>query len=326
VNETTNKSTQVARIDHDRLFKELLIIFFREFIMLFLPQVAAYTDFSTLAPLDKEVFTDVTAGEKHEVDVLMQVKFKPGIEGYGEGAAFLVHVENQASSKANFNKRMFIYYSRLIEKFDIDIYPIALFSFDEPYRSEPHQYVVKFPNKTVLDYNFDPIQLNQLDWHDFLQRPNPVASALMTKMKIAPADRPKVKAQCVAMLVGLELDEAKNQLLTGFMNTYLDLNQDEEKVFQAELDTLVSPQKKEEIMDFVTTRDLRVMAEGQLKGRQEGETDLLLHLLNIKLSSSLPPDLVERIQALSEADLRRLGEALFNFNTVSDVTKWLDQN
>ena len=186
--------------------------------------------------------------------------------------------------------------------------------------------MVKFPNKTVLDYNFDPIQLNQLDWHDFLQRPNPVASALMTKMKIAPADRPKVKAQCVAMLVGLELDEAKNQLLTGFMNTYLDLNQDEEKVFQAELDTLVSPQKKEEIMDFVTTRDLRVMAEGQLKGRQEGETDLLLHLLNIKLSSSLPPDLVERIQALSEADLRRLGEALFNFNTVSDVAKWLDQN
>ncbi len=104
------------------------------------------------------------------------------------------------------------------------------------------------------------------------------------------------------------------------------LFKDEEKVFQAELDTLVTPQKKQEIMDFVTTRDLRVMAEGELKGQRKGETDLLLHLLNIKLSSPLLPELVERIRVLSEGDLRRLGEALFNFNTVADLTNWLDQH
>lgn len=75
-------------------------------------------------------------------------------------------------------------------------------------------------------------------------------------------------------------------------------------------------------MDFVTTRDLRVMAEGQRKG----EIELLSRQLNIKLSHTLTYDLENRIQALSEDNLMQLGEALFNFSTVSDLTNWLDQH
>lgn len=49
-------------MDHDRLFKELLSTFFVEFVQLFLPDVHAYLDPASVAFLDKEVFTDVTAG------------------------------------------------------------------------------------------------------------------------------------------------------------------------------------------------------------------------------------------------------------------------
>jgi hypothetical protein len=45
--------------DHDCLFKELLITFFWEFIQLFLPDVAAQLDPTSLKALDKEIFTDV---------------------------------------------------------------------------------------------------------------------------------------------------------------------------------------------------------------------------------------------------------------------------
>jgi hypothetical protein len=48
-------------MDHDRIFKELLTVFFVEFIELFLPDVAAYLDPTSIAFLDKEAFTDVTA-------------------------------------------------------------------------------------------------------------------------------------------------------------------------------------------------------------------------------------------------------------------------
>jgi hypothetical protein len=57
-------------IDHDRLFKELITTFFIEFIELFFPQVTQYLDSDYLEFLDKELFTDVTTGEKQEVDLI----------------------------------------------------------------------------------------------------------------------------------------------------------------------------------------------------------------------------------------------------------------
>lgn len=59
-------------IDHDHLFKELLSTFFVDFIELFLPDVMAYLEPDSVMFLDKEVFTDVTAGERYEADLLVQ--------------------------------------------------------------------------------------------------------------------------------------------------------------------------------------------------------------------------------------------------------------
>ena len=63
-------------IDHDRLFKELISTFFVEFIELFFPQVMDYLDRDSITFLDKEVFTDVTEGERYESDLVAQVKFR----------------------------------------------------------------------------------------------------------------------------------------------------------------------------------------------------------------------------------------------------------
>ena len=56
-------------IDHDRLFKELLSTFFIEFLDLFLPQVVSKIDRDSIRFLPQEVFTDVTSGEKKEIDL-----------------------------------------------------------------------------------------------------------------------------------------------------------------------------------------------------------------------------------------------------------------
>ena len=53
-------------VDHDRLFKELISTFFLEFIDLFFPEVRDYIEAGSLDFLDKEIFTDVTSGERHE--------------------------------------------------------------------------------------------------------------------------------------------------------------------------------------------------------------------------------------------------------------------
>jgi len=74
-------------IDHDRLFKELIGTFFVEFIELFFPQVMTYIETESVTLLDKEIFTDVTEGEKHETDLIAQVKFQ------GKSSFFIVHIE-----------------------------------------------------------------------------------------------------------------------------------------------------------------------------------------------------------------------------------------
>jgi hypothetical protein len=61
-------------IDHDRIFKELIKTFFVEFVELFLPDVYVDLDQGSIEFLDKEVFTDVTSGEKHEVDLIVKAR------------------------------------------------------------------------------------------------------------------------------------------------------------------------------------------------------------------------------------------------------------
>jgi hypothetical protein len=160
-------------IDHDRLFKELLTTFFWEFIELFFPEITAYLERDTITFLDKEVFTDVTAGEKYETDIVVKAKFR------GQESFFLVHLEHQAYYQEAFDLRMYRYFARLYEKYGLPVYPIALFSYDRPKRAEPDFHQVAFPNKVILQFNYDVIQLNRLNWREYLQQQNPVASALM---------------------------------------------------------------------------------------------------------------------------------------------------
>ncbi len=173
-------------IDHDQLFKNLLTTFFVEFLDLFFPSVLEYLDTDSIQFVDKEVFTDVVRGEKNILDLVALAKFQE------QDYSFLVHLENQASNAPEFSRRMFRYFCSLFLKYDRPIYPIVIFSYDSPKRLDRNDFAIDFPDRQVLNFNYQIVQLNRLDWHDFLKQKNPIAAALMAKMKIALGDRPKV--------------------------------------------------------------------------------------------------------------------------------------
>ena len=242
-------------IDHDRLFKELLSTFFVEFLDLFLPEVLSYIEPDSITFLDKEVFTDVTAGDRYETDLLAQVQFR------GAPSFFLIHIENQATAQAEFGKRMFRYFARLLEKHRHPVYPIVVFSYDQPKVSAPSEFRIDFPDFSVLSFNYRVIQLNQLNWRDFLSKQNPAASALMAKMSIAKADRPKVKAECLRLLITLKLDPARMQLISGFVDTYLELTPEEESTFNIEIGR-TEPEERAALMEIVTSWMRRGIEQG----------------------------------------------------------------
>jgi hypothetical protein len=206
---------------------------------------------------------------------------------------FLIHLESQSSaySQEDFRLRMFQYFARLHEKFRLPVYPIALFTFDEPFQEQENRYVVSFPDRQVLEFSFVSIQLNRLNWRDFLGRENPVASALMAKMQIAPSERAQVKAECLRLLATLRLDTDKMNLLSGFIGTYLPLNEVEEEQFRQTLEQM-DLGIKERVMQFVTDWQLKGreqgLQEGLLQGRQEGRIakgqEDILRILEIRFA------------------------------------------
>jgi Domain of unknown function (DUF4351) len=306
-------------IDHDQLFKQLLTTFFLDFLELFTPDFFAAIDSASLEILPLEYFTDIEAGERKAMDVIVRVNLlgRPNAPASSR-VSVVVNCEHQSSSQANFHRRMFFYFAQLHRKYLQPVYPIALFSFDEPYRLERDSYQVRVPGLQVMDFNFLTIQLNRLDWREFLTRPNPVAAALMAKMEIDPADRPRVKVECLRMIANLKLDKARTFLISGFIDNYLRLNPIEKQQFQVEVDKIKLPQERETVMELTTSW----MEEGIVQGRELATRIIVTKQLTRKLGN-LSPELLVRVNGLKLDRVEALAEDLLDFNSVGDLERWL---
>ena len=308
-------------MDHDRLFKELLTTFFSDFLEVFCPKLAEYLDADSVEFLDKEVFTDVTHGERHEVDLVAKARFR------GKPLGFLIHVEAQARQQDVFPQRMFTYFARFHEKYDLPVYPIAVFSYPTPKEPEPDEYRIEFPDLAVLQFRFRVVQLNQLAWQDFEKRTSPILAALMANMHRGPKEEVRVKLACLRMLARLQLDPARRELISGFIDSYLRLTMEEEQQFGAELHEL-NPQERESVMEIVTSWMERGLEQGRQRdwSRAGGRSaQLLLRLLRKRLGD-LDSAVEEQIAGLSADRLEQLGEALLDFNLPAELDAWLQSH
>lgn len=298
------------QIDHDALFKRLLKTFFLEFLELFLPNVAAYVEPATIEFLDKELFADILGKEKSESDIVAKVKFR------GRPVFFLLLCEPMSYAQTDFPARLLLYLALLYKEYGLIVYPIVVYSYDEPARAEPDHLEFEFPDKTVLAFNYEVIQLNRLSWKDFVNTLNPVASALMSKMRIAPEDRVRVKAACMRTMLTLDLDTEKMALITGFVHAYLMLNTAEDREFKkvvAEFD----PPLKEKTMVLSNPW----IEEGSLNEAQR----LTLRQLTRKIGD-MSETLEGQIRRMPIENIEDLSEALLDFSQPVDLENWLKEN
>jgi predicted transposase YdaD len=136
-------------------------------------------------------------------------------------------------------------------------------------------------------------------------------------MRIESTDRPKVKAECLRLLATLRLDPARTQLISGFVDTYLRLNAQEKRVFEAEIGKLEETEK-EGIMQIVTSW----MEEGIEQGARQEARSLILRLLTRRVGQ-LPEVILAQVNELPIEQLEALGEALLDFVDLSDLQAWL---
>lgn len=311
-------------MDHDPLFKMLLSATFPEFLDLFLPQVAQYIDLDAeIIALDKEMISGIKSRKQRIVDLVLKVKFKE------QDAFFLIHVENQAARKPDFPQRMFDYYCHLTLKYGLPIYPIVIFSYDTPRNAEPSGYRIEFPDKTVLRLDYTVIQLNRIPWRRFVNSDNPAACALMTKMKIAPKDRPRVKLECLRMLAKLQLDPDRAKLIGVFIESYLQLTTAEAAKYEREFSKLTE-EEQEATMELMTSWEKKGLEEGLSQGLSQGlseglhdgKAQILLRLVRRRFGS-VPAPIATRLSELTSAALDDFGDALLDLSSLDDVERWL---
>jgi hypothetical protein len=100
----------------------------------------------------------------------------------------------------------------------------------------------------------------------------------MAKMKIAEKDRPNVKVECLRLLVNLQLDPARNFLISGFVDTYLRLNPAAEQVFQTEIARIEPATEQEKIMQLTTSW----MEQGIEQGLEQERRSAISGLLELR--------------------------------------------
>jgi predicted transposase YdaD len=99
------------------------------------------------------------------------------------------------------------------------------------------------------------------------------------------------------------------RLISGFIDTYLRLNAQEEQVFQSEIRKLESSER-EGVMQIVTS--------WMEQGIEQGERSLILRQLTRRVGE-LPDSVKAQIETLTITQMEVLGEALLDFSSLSEL-------
>lgn len=247
-------------IDHDGLFKRLIKAFFKEFLEAFFPELHEQINFNKITYLSEEKYTH--DGNKRIVDLVVEVKWKE------TDTAIVVHIEPQSYQQTDFNVRMFNYFSVLYTKLNKPIIPIAIFSYDEKW--EKNEFTMQFGDLKILQFNYLTLHLRKQNWRKFIQKPNPVSAALLSKMGYSEIERIQVKLEFIKILTRLKLDREKTDVLFSFFESYLKLTKEEEEKLMSEARKL---ENAEEVFEVTISYKEEGRKEGRKAGRKEGRIE-----------------------------------------------------
>ena len=157
-------------------------------------------------------------------------------------------------------------------------------------------------HKTLFE-KFHLIKLRNIDYRTFLTSDNPLAYALMAKMKWSRRDIVRMKADFLRLLLGTGVDPARQSLLVHFIETYMPLAGQQ----QTEFMSLVQQEPTyQEIPKMMTVYE----QVGHQKGLEEG---LIVGELNKgratiervlrKRFGSVPQSTITQIQSIDDRDV-----------------------
>jgi hypothetical protein len=309
-------------MDHDALFKWLLKdpVILRSFFEEFLPEVASYTDFSRLEYLDKE--TRTLRGQRRTGDLLVKVHFK------GQEAGFLIHVEHEARRDRDIAWRLLEYVVLDRRESGLPVYPVLVLAGSAgPAPQRPVR--IEFPDCCVLRFDFPVIELARLDARDYVRKENPAALALAARMRFPQGKQENLLVDFAAALGKSPVGRASADRAIRYFFVYRQLEQNQGLKVRQMVSKLSSVMINEKALDrfnpFVLIGERRGIRRGVRQGRQSEGTALVLRQLRRRLGP-LPETRRRAVEKLSLHKIEALGEALLDFDSPDDLSRWLQKN
>lgn len=254
--------------EFDSPWKEALDGLLEPFLMMFAPALALRIDWAVLPEaLDGELarlFPDAVAG-KRIVDRLYKVLLRDG-----NSLWILIHIEVQAQREDDFTERVFRYFYRLRDKFDLPLTCIAVLADDSP-SWRPAEYVYEFEG-TRLHFAFPAIKL--LDYRHRIAEletsDNPfsliVLAHLQTQSLRDNDSRLDWKRRITHNLLQRTLDEDRRAKVLRLVDWLIDLPVEWNDVYWDE----VRDWKERNIMPFVSIFEKKAQEEGMRQGLEQG--------------------------------------------------------
>ncbi|MDX1935399.1 MAG: DUF4351 domain-containing protein [Capsulimonadales bacterium] len=301
---------------HDQLFKELLRAFFREFLELFLPEVAAQLRFDTVRFLEQEVFTDFPDGEARRADTLAETETLGG-----EEEIVLFHVEVEQQRRAVFRARMWQYYVLLTERTKKPVYPIAVYLSPGAGGIVTETHTRAVLGETIVTFRYRAVGLPDLSADDYLATGNLLGVALSATMRTSRVGALAQKWDAIRTILLSSLDDSRKILLSNVIETYLILDEADTIEYERRLRS-AEPEVREMISVYEERARERFLHQGIEQGIEQGiligQRNFVRRFLQGRFGP-LPDSAEARLQALSAEELDRLSERLPAADSLSEL-------
>ena len=305
------------RTSFDSPWKEVVETYLPEFIAFFFPDAHAQIDWEKgFEFLDKELRRVVRDAElgKRFVDKLVKIYRKDGEENW-----ILIHLEIQSQYESSFAERIYVYHYRIYDRYRRKVASLIVLG-DESRSWRPSEFGYEIFG-SVINFQFPVVKLLDYgqDWEALSANENLFATVVMAHLKASQtrSDRQERLRWKLSLTRGLYRKGYQRQdiiNLFGFIDWVMSLPDN----LEAEFWTQVRQFEEEQQMPYITS----VERLGVQRGKQQGEANLVLRLLNSRLGQ-VSATVSEQIRQLPVEQLEDLAEALLNFEREEDLLEWL---
>jgi hypothetical protein len=301
---------QAAGSDHDQRLKVLLKEFFEAFFVCFFPAWGDRFEFIDIDWLDKELFLAPPQGEKRQLDLVAQLRLRPGAPPPRAGMSDLValvhvEVESRASALA-FRPRMFEYYIQLRRDTGLPVLPVALFLRVGLDGVGWDAYEEHFWEQRIVHFEYAYVGLPALDGEQYATGENLLGVALSTLMRVPADRRAELYAEGLKRIARSGENDYRQFLLVECLEAYAELD-DAQK---GRVQSLLHAEPYQEVQSLMKTTYER--------GIEQGERRLTLRLLDAKFGP-LSPIIRQQVEALSPERVSRLQLDLLKAHTLEEL-------